>query len=140
MERWSIHWQDVVAMVAGAWLIATVMAQISTASSVFSGWFFFICGAALILLGAGALADDHPGISWAMAVFAAVVLVAPFITGITGDAVATWSAVIPGVIALAMSVWSALSKRGEREEIPGRRDGERVTLRDLGGDLRRAVP
>lgn len=124
-ERWEFYWQDFITTVAALWVMATVPAQIATAS-VFAGWLAYIGGALVLLLVAASLADRSPGLSWATAIAGLILVATPLITGILDDTLATVSFVAAGAIIVVFSVWSALSKRSAAE--PGRRltRGERA--------------
>ncbi|QDG52292.1 hypothetical protein FIV42_16570 [Persicimonas caeni] len=120
-KRWDVHhrrWQDILAFVAGCWLIATVMAQISTVMAPV-GWMAFIGGALAFLMTAAALQDDSPGYSWAAAAGGLIAVGGAFIALAFGHMFTFLSLVIGGGVVLLLEVWSAALKRRAHE--PSRR-------------------
>ena len=124
MENWKIYWQDIAAMIAGAWLIVTIPAQIGTAM-LFSGVVVFVSGALIVVMSGGAFGDDDPVYSWVTAGAGLVALVTAFVLAIFADPLAAWSVLAGGALAVAMSVWSATLKKRpteptERRAVTGR--------------------
>jgi hypothetical protein len=123
LERWDIyhlHWQDIVAFVAGMWLVATVLFNLSP-EPVVSGWLGFVGGALTMLVGAATLADDSPALSWTMAVGGLLAVIGAVISVVYGEMLAFWSLAIGGGVVLFFEVWSAALKRRET-----RREARRV--------------
>lgn len=124
LRKWDIHhhrWQDMVAFLAGIWLIATVMATISTITFV-SGWLAFLGGALLFLMSAAGLQDDRSSYSWAAAFGGLMVIGASIIAFVRADMFAFWSLFVAGAIALFVEVWAATLK--QRARAPSRRRAE----------------
>jgi peptidoglycan/LPS O-acetylase OafA/YrhL len=119
LARWDIHhlyWQDIVALLGGVWLVATVLANVSPAPVV-SGWLAFLGGALAVIVGAGTFQDDSPALSWTVAVGGLLAVIGAVISLAYGQMFAFWSLAIGGGVVLFLEVWSgALKKRETRRE------------------------
>ena len=119
MEDWKYYWQDVVAVLAGVWLITTVCVGITTIT-VATGWLAYTAGAMITAMAAGGFQDETPYLSWGVAAFGLLATATPFIAGITGEPLAMWSVLAAGAITTPVAIWSALVKSGVSAEEPTR--------------------
>lgn len=116
LKRWDVHhhrWQDIVAFVAGIWLIATVMATISTTTALV-GWLAFLGGALLFLMSAGGLQDSSATYSWAAAFGGLLAVGASIIAFVEADMLAFWALFVPGTLALFVEIWAGTLKQRAR--------------------------
>lgn len=120
MSRWNIFWQDLVCVVAGAWLMISVGAQI-TPETLYSGGLAYLTGALMVLLSVAAVVDRSPALSWAVSVAGLVAVATPLLTGLLDDAAAALSFFVAGALAVIFGSWSALRKR-RSEERPSERE------------------
>ncbi|MFP4597986.1 MAG: SPW repeat domain-containing protein [Persicimonas sp.] len=117
MTEPKIYWQDIASMSAGIWLMLTLAVGIST-GSVLGAWLAYGGGAVIAALSAGGFKDNAPLLSGLTAVAGLIVVAAPWLAGITGDALATWSLVAGGAVTVVCSSWSTAAKRAVAENAP----------------------
>lgn len=129
-KAWDVHhrrWQDIIAMIGGIWLIATVPFVIAAAdvmlATTLTGWLAFVGGALVVYMTAGAMQDDHQSYSWVAAVGGVVALIGAFVALAYGLELAFWSLLIGGGVVTLFQVWSGALKR--RERAPRERRAER---------------
>lgn len=76
-------------------------------------WDAVIIGVAVIVLAIWSALSNNLGMSralnWITAIIGLWLIVAPFILGFTGVAVALWNAIIVGIVIAVLETWSALS-------------------------------
>jgi hypothetical protein len=123
LRRWDlnqVYWQDIVAMVAGAWLVLTVALNISP-DPVISGWLAFIGGVLTLYVGAAAFQDANPALSWTVAVGGLIAVIGAVISAAYAEMLAFWTIMAGGAVILFVEVWSAALKRRE-----SRREARRV--------------
>ncbi len=117
MTEPKTYWQDIASLSAGIWLMLTLAVGIST-GSVLGGWLAYGGGAVIAALAAGGFKDNGPLLSALAAAMGLVVVAAPWLAGITGDALATWSLVAGGAITVVCSSWSTVAKRTVAKSAP----------------------
>jgi hypothetical protein len=106
------HWEDPVNALVGAailvspWLAGYAMVQVALANAV-------IVGTLLFTVAVGASVIGRPWVEWATVVIGAWMLVSPWTLGID-DASARWTAVLAGVVAVALGA-GALATQGRRD-------------------------
>ena len=99
------HWQDAVNLVAGLWMIISpwVLAFQSEARPM---WNAVILGALIALVALYAMFQVFAWQEWANMVFGAWLVVSPWLLGFSGLYTAMISAVITGVVVLALALWA----------------------------------
>lgn len=100
----STRWQDWTAIAAGAYAALSVLWTSQGGSSTA---LMVILGVLLVAAGVTNLAmPGMPAAEWAQAVFAVVLLLAPWLGGFTSMTGAAWSAWIPGAVALVVTAFA----------------------------------
>lgn len=111
MENWTVYWQDVVAMLAGIFLMLTF--SFATGDmTVGSGWLTYVCGGLVAMFAAGGFDDQSPVLSWAAAIFGVLAAISPFITALNASGLLLGCIVAGGAVAAVTSAMSALAKQG----------------------------
>lgn len=117
-ELMRARWASVGNVLAGLWLIVAPFA-LNFGSSETAQWNHVIVGAAVLVL-AGIRAfdpDEREGISWANAAFGLWMIVSPFVLTYGQVDQAQTSAIVTGLIILALAAISAYeTNRAHREE------------------------
>ncbi|BAS12510.1 ribonuclease TTHA0252 [Arthrobacter sp. Hiyo8] len=103
MKKWT-RWQDWTVIAAGAYAALSVLWTSQGGSSTA---LMVILGVLLVAAGVTNLAmPGMPAAEWAQAVFAVVLLLAPWFGGFTSMTGAAWSAWIPGAVALVVTAFA----------------------------------
>jgi hypothetical protein len=102
------RWQDHTAFIVGVWLIASPWALGSfSPDSVPLGaaaWNFLVCGAAVAILGAAALASYRLWEEWVNLLIGAWLVGSPWMFGYTEKPLFVWNALILGIILIVLSI------------------------------------
>jgi hypothetical protein len=105
MKAWT-RWQDWLALVLGAWVIASPWFLGVTIGSN-AAWAAWILGALIVVVALWSLAV--PDMQWSeylQILLGAALFVSPWVIGFTDNTNFTWSAWIAGVIVAGLSLWS----------------------------------
>jgi len=98
------HWQDPVTALLGAWFAASPWVLGAPEGPPL--WAVLAIGLGLLAFGAAAVFASHAWLRWAAAALAALAAVLPWLLGYSDEPRATENAVIVGVLALILSLWS----------------------------------
>ncbi|MGR3498039.1 MAG: SPW repeat protein [Limimaricola soesokkakensis] len=101
------HWQDWVFGVIGLWLIVSPWILGMTGAAT---WSMMALGALVVILGAIGLlqTEAQDWTDYAVAVVALLIIAAPWMVGFTAVAVASWNAVVCGIVLAVAALWSHL--------------------------------
>ena len=108
--RWSAQWQDVISLVAGAWLMMTHMIGV-TAVSQPSSIAAYVTGASIVVMAGAAIESGEEVYDWINAALGTWLLAAPFVLGLTEYQTATLQFILVGATVAAASVLSGLRQR-----------------------------
>lgn len=100
----SKHWQDPLNLILGLWMIASPWV-LSYQFERTATWNAVIVGLLIAAAAAYALFRIMAWEEWAGVVFGIWLIISPWVLGFSTVAVATWNAVIVGVIVAALALW-----------------------------------
>ena len=130
--------QDWMHVVLGSWVLLSPWVLRLTAAQGFAAWGTSLLGAALLALAAPRLLGPKAWEEATTTLLGIILLVSPWILDFTGQTAPTVSAVIAGVLAVAIGMWPQVSKPGGirwRRRRLGSRLGRRSSSH-RGGDQR----
>jgi hypothetical protein len=106
-----IRWQDLMTLLAGAWLMLTHMLGI-TSVSIPSGAVAYLIGATVaIMSGASMARPDDDLYSWTNTILGVGLLAAPFLLGLTAHPTAMLQFLLVGAVVTASSALALLQPR-----------------------------
>ncbi len=115
-KRLSGSWQDTIALILGAWLIASPWLLGFTGVSV-AMWNAVLFGALIMVMALMAIFNFHEWEEWADMVIGLWLVASPWTLGfartydVMSTNAATWNFVVLGLLTIAMAVWSLMSHR-----------------------------
>jgi hypothetical protein len=109
-QNLSRHWQDVVNLVAGVWLVVAPWVLGFTHEST-AAWNAYAAGVIIAVAAIAALTAFHEWEEWVNAVIGLWLIVSPWLLGFAALAAATWNQVVLGVIVGGLAIWAAYSAR-----------------------------
>lgn len=110
----KIHWQDVVTLIVGLWLIASAyFLDLGTADGAgfpLVGWTLVLTGLAAVVLAGAAIFAFQKWEEWLTALVGVWLIVSPWIIGYDTSTLLMWNALVAGVILVAMGLWTNLQE------------------------------
>lgn len=99
------HWQDVVNLVLGLWLLISPWV-LAYAGETLPMWNAVIFGILIGVVALYALFQVFAWEEWANAVFGVWMVISPWVLGFSGNFAAMLNAVIVGAVAFALAIWT----------------------------------
>ncbi len=111
----SRHWQDVVNLVLGLWLIVSpwLFGYAAETAAAWNGW---VPGIIVAVAAAAALAAFHEWEEWVNGLLGIWLIISPWITGYSAVTAAVWNHVIVGIITTVLAFWAAYEARHQPAE------------------------
>lgn len=99
------HWQDLVNVILGGWLLASpwVLAYQAEAKPM---WNSVILGLLIAAIALYALFEVFAWEEWANVAFGAWLVISPWILGFSGHSTAMLNAVVAGAVVLVLALWA----------------------------------
>jgi hypothetical protein len=110
----KIHWQDVITLIIGLWIIASAFFLGPTLAEgeafPMSGWNFLATGAVAVILGGAALFSFQKWEEWLTALVGAWLVLSPWVLGYATETTLVWNAIVSGGILVVMGLWTSFEE------------------------------
>lgn len=110
----SRRWQDDANLVLGVWLVLSPWILQYTAASA-AAWNAWILGVVIVAAALAAIFAYREWEEYIAVLFAAWLIVSPWLLGFAGTAAAVWNQIVVGVLVGLLAVWSAFAERQRHE-------------------------
>lgn len=114
-KRVARRWQDDVNLVLGVWLFLSPWLLLYGAEQATAAWNAHVVGIVIAALSLAALVIYRQWEEWLAVLFAAWLIVSPWILGYGAFTTAIWNQIVVGIVVLVLALWSAYAERREHK-------------------------